>query len=424
MSFPCYPKYKNSGVPWLGEVPEHWTLPKLKSIASFSGGGTPSRENTVYWNGNIPWVSPKDMKADQIDRAEEAITKEGLESSATRLLPPGCLLMVVRSGILKHTIPVAINATSVALNQDMKALIFDPGRCIGRFFLRWVQGLNDRLLLAWAKQGATVESIEHSYLADTIVPLPDIAEQTRIAKFLDEETAKIDELIAEQQRLIGLLKEKRQAVIAHAVTKGLNPDAPMKPSGIEWLGDIPTHWEVNHLRRLIKKGTTITYGIVQAGPDVEGGIPYIRTSDMAGQSLPENGYLRTTPEIDASYVRSKVMPDDLVVAIRASLGKGLLVPKFLDGANLTQGTARICPGPMLLPRFLFWSFNSSYCQTSIRVVAKGTTFLEITLDALRRIAIVVPPVIEQAAIVAHLDSIAAKLDALIAEAQRAIDLLQ
>ena len=185
MSFPRYPKYKDRGVEWLGEVPAHWALPKLKSVASFSGGGTPSRENKAYWNGDIPWVSPKDMKVERILGAEESITEEGLRSSASNLLPPGRVLMVVRSGILKHTIPVAINETAVALNQDMKALNFDTNRCVGRFFLRWVQGLNDRLLLAWAKQGATVESVEHGYLADTVIPLPDIAEQVVIAAFLD-----------------------------------------------------------------------------------------------------------------------------------------------------------------------------------------------------------------------------------------------
>jgi len=250
MSFPRYPKYKSSGVEWLGEVPEHWTISKLKQFCAFSGGGTPDRENLAFWNGDIPWVSPKDMKTEQIVGAEESITEKGLKSSAASLIPPGRVLLVVRSGILKHTIPVAINETTVALNQDMKALHLDDGRCLNSYFFRWVQGLNDPLLLVWAKQGATVESIEHSYLCNTMIPLPPLAEQTCIAKFLERETGKIDELVAEQQRLMELLKEKRQAVISHAVTKGLNPRVPMKPSGIEWLGDIPAHWGICQSRRM------------------------------------------------------------------------------------------------------------------------------------------------------------------------------
>ncbi len=209
---------KPSGIEWLGEVPEHWELPKLKSVASFSGGGTPSRDNLAYWNGDIPWVSPKDMKSERIIGAEESITEEGLKSSASNLLSAGRVLMVVRSGILKHTIPVAINETAVALNQDMKALHFDATKCLAPFFLRWVQGFNDQLLLAWAKQGATVESIEHSYLAETIIPMPGVAEQTQIAAFLDRETQKYDTLTAEAQRAIDLLQERRTALISAAVT--------------------------------------------------------------------------------------------------------------------------------------------------------------------------------------------------------------
>jgi type I restriction enzyme S subunit len=272
--------------------------------------------------------------------------------------------------------------------------------------------------------GVSIESLNYEMWKALPLVVPTQAEQSAIAAFLDRETAKIDGLVGEQRRLIELLKEKRQAVISHAVTKGLNPDAKLKPSGIEWLGDVPEHWEVRQLKHLIRDGTSITYGIVQAGPDTEGGIPYIRTSDMSGDSLPESGYLRTTPEIDSSYARSKVRTGDLVVAIRASLGKGLLVPEFLHGANLTQGTAKVSPGDQLSSRFLLWAFNSDYCQKSIRAVAKGTTFLEITLDALRRIELALPPMGEQARIVEYLDGFVTNFDALTAEAERAIGLLQ
>jgi type I restriction enzyme, S subunit len=208
---------KKTAIEWLGEVPEHWKLEQLKSFTTFSGGGTPSRENLKYWNGNIPWVSPKDMKTECIHGAEEFITEEGLNASSATLQHPGQVLMVVRSGILKHTIPVAINQVSVALNQDMKALNFS-GNCSSHFFLRWAQGLNNLLLLVWAKQGATVESIEQSYLAKTIVPLPPYEEQQLIITFLDRAITEFDELIAEAQHAIALLQERRTAIISAAVT--------------------------------------------------------------------------------------------------------------------------------------------------------------------------------------------------------------
>ncbi|QLD43492.1 restriction endonuclease subunit S [Bradyrhizobium diazoefficiens] len=396
----------------------------MKQIATFTGGGTPSRENLAFWNGDIPWVSPKDMKGEEVLQSEECITVSGLQSSATEIVPSGTVLLVVRSGILKHTIPVAINRVPVALNQDMKAIRLSEEVCLSSFFQRWVQGLNDSLLLEWSKQGATVDSIEHAYLAATSIPLPPLPEQEAICDFLDHETDKIDALIEGQSRLIELLQEKRQALISQAVTKGLNSNVRMKSSGVDWLGEVPEHWEVTQLRRVAREGTSITYGIVQAGPDIEGGIPYIRASDMAGDQLPSDGYLRTSPEIDAAYARSKVSAGDLVIAIRATIGKPLIIPSFLDGANLTQGTAKFSPGPSVLAEFFFYFLRSSPAMGQFERLGKGATFKEITLEMLRKFQVLRPPLDEQRQIADLLNSKTAQLDRLISEAERAIALLQ
>ncbi len=209
---------KDSGVEWLGVVPEHWTLGKLKYICEFAGGGTPSRENIEFWNGDIPWVSPKDMKVDFLETAEEKITQHGLMNSSTNLIEAGQVLMVVRSGILKHTIPVAINIIPVSMNQDMKALKFNDSVCRGEFFVRWVQGLNDLLLLEWAKQGATVESIEHDYLKETVIPLPPLEEQLQITEYLKKLISEYEGLVKSSEGSINLLQERRSALISAAVT--------------------------------------------------------------------------------------------------------------------------------------------------------------------------------------------------------------
>lgn len=242
-----YPRVKYSNVGWLGEVPEHWHLLKLKFAVSFYGGGTPAKENLDYWNGEIPWVSPKDMKSENIEDTEDHITEIAVKSSATRVVPTGSVLLVVRSGILRHSIPVAINLRPLAINQDMKALV--PTKSLAASFLKYFFiGNQESLLVEWRKNGTTVESIEHDLLASTQCLVPQRSEQNRIATFLDHETAKIDALIAKKERLIGLLKEKRAALISHAVTKGLDPSVPMKDSGVEWLGDVPDHWEMRRLK--------------------------------------------------------------------------------------------------------------------------------------------------------------------------------
>ena len=426
MSFPRYPKYKASGVEWLGDVPEHWNLPKLKGLASFSGGGTPARENLSYWNGEIPWVSPKDMKTERILGAEESITKEGLKSSAANLLPPGRVLMVVRSGILKHTIPVAINETDVAMNQDMKALSFDARVCVGRFFQRWVQGLNDRLLLVWAKQGATVESIEHSYLADTVIPLPSVPEQLAIAAFLDRETAKIDELVEAQARLIELLKEKRQAVISHAVTKGLNPHAPMKPSGVEWLGEVPEHWEVWKLRGLsrLESGHTPSRQHPEYWVESECTISWFTLADVSFLRDVRNWLVNDTSqrisELGMANSAARLLPVGTVILSRtASVGFSGITG--IELAVSQDFAAWIC-GPRLSRFFLLFCLRAM--SSEFRRLMMGSTHQTIYMPDIEAFRIPLPPSNEQLAIVAYLESETARFDTLTAEANRAIDLLR
>jgi len=266
--------------------------------------------------------------------------------------------------------------------------------------------------------------VPDEFVRNFATAIPSVCEQQFIASFLNHEIAKIDTLISEQRRLIGLLKEKRQSVISHAVTKGLDPYVTTKSSGIEWLGDVPAQWDVSQLRYVVRPGTSITYGIVQAGPHVDDGVPYIKTSDMAGSALPMTGYSRTSKQVDEAYVRSRVSAGDLVIAIRASVGKCLIVPPELAGANLTQGTAKISPGVRVTGVFLHSFINSSVVQAYLSRMAKGATFKEITLETLRKTPVLVPPLNEQHAISSWLAVLDEEMRKLITEAERAIELLQ
>jgi type I restriction enzyme S subunit len=424
MSFPRYPKYKDSGVEWLGEVPEGWVTEKVKYFTRFVGGGTPSRDNPEYWGIDIPWVSPKDMKTEYIIDAEEHITLAGLQHSSTTLIGPGKVMVVVRSGILKHTIPVAINCTEVALNQDMKALCFDDGRCTSLFFMRWVQGLNDDLLLAWAKQGATVESIEHTYLAETIIPLPSVDEQQTIATFLDRETAKIDALVAEQENLIALLKEKRQAVISHAVTKGLDPTVPMKDSGVEWLGEVAVEWEVCNLNHALYAIGDVDHYMPES---VDKGVPYVMTGDLTEfasdidfercKQVSRNDYLKLSERIKSSK-------GDIIMARYATIGTGSYIDvdrEFL----VSYSCVTIKPKPSkALGLYLFHFFKSLAFIQGIQQQVNANTQDNIGIGGLKKIKIMLPNLTEQAEIIEYLAVETAKLDTLTAEAQRAIDLLK
>ncbi|EMR5774907.1 TPA: restriction endonuclease subunit S [Acinetobacter baumannii] len=209
---------KDSGVEWLGEVPEHWKLVPLKYLCSFSGGGTPTKDNLTYWtNGNIPWVSPKDMKTFLIKETQDYITEKAVKESSTNMVEPNSLLIVVRSGILQRTIPIAINIVPVTMNQDMKALKFGQ-RILVEYVANLIHGNTQQLLLEWSKEGATVESIEHEYLANSITPVPPIEEQEEIIQHIDNELKLFKQLENNANKAIQLMQERRTALISAAVT--------------------------------------------------------------------------------------------------------------------------------------------------------------------------------------------------------------
>lgn len=207
----------DSGVSWLGEIPTHWDAKRLKFVVSIFGGGTPNTGKPEYWNGEIPWVSPKDMKCDFVDATEDYLTDLGVEESATKIVPVDSVLIVVRSGILRHTIPVARNTVEVALNQDMKALVTNDQLRPG--FLHWlISGLQGGLLPMWSKQGCTVESIEMAYMTNTAIPIPPIDEQDTILEHITRITTKVDQQAKKVSDVISALTEYRSSLITHAVT--------------------------------------------------------------------------------------------------------------------------------------------------------------------------------------------------------------
>ncbi|WP_367109579.1 restriction endonuclease subunit S [uncultured Psychrobacter sp.] len=209
---------KDSGVEWLGDVPEHWELVPLKYLCNFSGGGTPTKDNLSYWTGGtIPWVSPKDMKSFWIDKTQDYITENAVKESSTKLVKAGSLLMVVRSGILQRTIPIAINTVDVTMNQDMRALQFNE-RMTSEYAANYIVGNVDKLLFTWSKDGATVESIEQEYLSNSLFPVPPIDEQNKIVDEINDQMKIFDTLILKAQEAIQLMQERRTALISAAVT--------------------------------------------------------------------------------------------------------------------------------------------------------------------------------------------------------------
>jgi type I restriction enzyme S subunit len=423
VSVPAYPAYKNSRAVWLGEIPAHWEARPIRYFATSIGGGTPNRENPDFWNGYIPWVSPKDMKTETIHGSEEAITVAGLQGSATSMVDPGAVLLVVRSGILKHTLPVAINAVPVALNQDMKALRPNPRVCLPDYLARVIQGNNEIFLHLWAKQGATVESIEQEYLNSTVFPLPPLVEQSAIIAFLDRETGKIDALVAEQERLMALLKEKRQAVISHAVTKGLDPDVPMKDSGVEWLGEVPAHWGLCRVKHIVTHvvdclHTTPTY-------DGEPQYPAIRTADVErGRLLLSQARLVSEEVYKERIQRLRPVCRDVLYSREGErFGLAALVPENVD-LCLGQRMIMFRAAEKYLPEFLMWVLNSDFVYQQVLSRLIGASAPHVNIADIINFTIPFPAIEEQRKISDHINEFCNQNESLLSEAARAITLLK
>jgi len=397
-----YPKMKDSEIEWIGEIPEDWEINRLQFLADITTGEKDTVDNEI--DGDFPFFvrSPKVERISSYSYDEEAVLTAG-------------------DGVGVGTVIHYVNGKFDFHQRVYKMNNFR--KINGKYFYYYFkENFKKEVLKGTAK--STVPSLRKHMLQNFPVVFGSEKEQEQIIKFLEKETSEINLKLVQNQKLVELLKIKKQSMINQAVTKGLDPSISMKDSGIEWIGEIPEHWETKELKKIIQHGTSITYGIVQTGEHIKNGIPCIRTSDMKKDIFPKNGYIKTSPEIDVKFKRSKVYENDIVVAIRATVGKAIMVPDYLNGANLTQGTAKISPNEMMHNQFVLDAINSESSQQRFHAIMKGATFKEITLEMLRNFIITCPPLEEQKDISKYIDSEIKKIDKLISNILSEIKKLQ
>ena len=417
MSFKPYPKYKESGVEWLGRVPEHWTVMPIRLAARLESGHTPSRNHPEYWvDCTIPWFTLADVwqiregLTDVVTETKEKVSELGVANSAARVLPAGTV-MLSRTASVGFS---AIMGVDMATTQDFANWVCGPD-VVPRFLLQAFRAMGSefcRLMM-----GSTHNTIYMPDIASFRFVLPPPAEQSAVVSFIDHETAKIDALIAEQQRLIELLQEKRQAVISHAVTKGLNPDVPMKDSGIEWLGQVPEHWEVRRFQRCVD----VAEGQVDPSDVTYSSMPLIAPNHIesgTGRLLE----LETAAEQAAESGKYQCKAGDIVYSkIRPALRKVCVAPSdCLCSADMYP----LRPHSGLTGGYLFWTMLSEYFSAFAILESDRVAMPKINRESLKQLVVPMPPRDEQLMISSYLDQETAGLDSLIAEQNRAISLLQ
>lgn len=208
---------KDSGIEWIGEIPDNWGIAALKRVATPSTGMTPSKANSQYWEGDIPWFSSKDIKADYLFDSEDHISQQAVDECGLTVHDENSVVFCARSGILRHTFPVSVLKCKGTINQDLRVLTtsetIDP-----EFLMYYLRGMNNTIVTLYQKVGATVESIEMEWLLYLPVVLPPMEEQKEIVEYIVARCNEIDSQIAANEVSVQKLKEYRQSIIYEAVT--------------------------------------------------------------------------------------------------------------------------------------------------------------------------------------------------------------
>ena len=403
MRLPRYPDYKSSGVDWIGRVPDHWKVQPLKRGYAIVGGSTPKSDVPAYWDGDIDWVTPADLSklsGFEIRGSLRRITEAGLDSCGTSLVPPGSLILSTRAPIGS----LGLATSHVCTNQGCKALV--PRAEQRARFVAYALSIAGAALNVRGR-GTTFLELPGDELGSFPIALPEVSEQDAVIAFLDRETDRIDALIAEQEKLLALLVEKRQATISHAVTRGLDPNVPMKDSGIAWLGEVPAHWQVGPIKR------------------------YVEILD--GRRVPLSAEERSYRPGDFPYYGASGIID----SIDDYLFDEDLVLVSEDGANLLNRSSPIA----FVARGRYWVNNHAHIlrpvdglvdfwaarieQLDLAPVVTGSAQPKLTIEALANLLVAVPPsALERQSIGCYLEQHDRRISELESSAEKVIHLLK
>jgi type I restriction enzyme S subunit len=397
MSFSKYPDYKHSGVEWLGCLPNHWEV-------------APVARHYFLRNGypfNAERFSPDGVKGDRLIRIRDILgnqshlyTDEACPDNA--IVENGDVLV----GMDGDFNVVVWNEGNAKLNQRVCAIRGRTEPWDGFFYYAInapLKVINDLTF------STTVKHLSSTQVMKLRFPVPPTQELEQIVTFLDHETAKIDTLIHEQKRLIELLQEKRQAVISHAVTKGLNLNVPMKNSGVEWLGEVPAHWD----RTLVKHCCFINDGNhgeeypkgEDFTDDSERGVPFIRGGNLENMTVTTDGMLYITAKKNKSMRKGRLEVGDILFVNRGEIGKLAVVPPSMDGANLNSQIAylRVIKN-FIQPNYLLLYLSSDTIKAEVEAASEGSVLTQYPISYLESINVPVPPLKEQNQISEYLNT--------------------
>lgn len=426
--YKAYGEYKESGVAWLGEVPEGWNIFSIRrSLTGCTNGIWGSEPNG---KGDIIVLRVADFERNSFLISDEKLTKRQISQRERfgRLLKCGDLLLEKSGGGDKTLVGcvVLFDKKYSAVTSNFVAKM-SPLKGYSSNFLTFCfsQLYAGKVNYPSIKQTTGIQNLDSdAYLMEKF-SFPSYEEQTQIATFLDHETAKIDTLIDKQQQLIELLKEKRQAVISHAVTKGLDPDVPMKDSGVEWLGEVPEHWTIKKSKYFFDFVTSGSRGWADYYSD-DGPI-FFRIANLTRESIDPKliSIQRVTVPHGSEGVRSKIQKNDILISITADLGSVCVADNSIYDGYVSQHISLCRPNELVKSsRWLAYCIISDSTKEQLLGVGYGGTKIQLSLEDIKEFILCFPPLDEQEFIASYLDKELLNFEKLDDIAQQQIELLQ
>ena len=387
---PTYSDYKASGIDWLGDIPSHWECVKSQYIFSLASGETINGED--FSKGGLYPV----------------YGGNGIRGYHDKYNLEGKHILIGRVGALCGNIHITPEKSWVSEH----ALIATPLKQVN---LHWLSSLLETMKLGQYSMASAQPVIAASNVGKLHIPIPPIDEQKVIAEYLDEVTGKIDALVDEKQAQVDELRAYRTSLITETVTHGLNPDAPLRPSGIDWLGDIPQHWETSKLKYIGEARNGLTYSpddICEQGK----GVLVLRSSNIQNEQLCLEDNVYVSKEVDELMMKE----GDILICSRngsASLvGKCAIIPK---GVNASFGAFMMRYRSIINKRFTLYLVRTTLAQHKAQFAT--STINQLTNAMIGNMQVAVPPLAEQQAIADLLDAKTAKIDELIGELTKQID---
>lgn len=413
-----YDKYRDSGIEWVGEIPEKWEVKRLKYLVSINDESLPE---TTEDNLQIKYVDISSVKSGTGILSTEELAFSEAPSRARRIVRDGDIIVSTVRTYLKSIAKIdnppenLIVSTGFAVIRprtmvpDYIGYVFYSENLIGEIISR--------------STGVSYPAINASEIGDIFTPIPNTEEQTAIANYLDRKTAEIDALIAQKERLIALYEEEKTAIINQAVTQGINPNAKLKDSGINWLGEIPDEWEVKRLKYLVSKvGSGVT---PKGGASVYqlSGVSLLRSQNIHFDGLKMDDVAYISEETHDSMANSKVQTGDVLLNITgASIGRCFYADEHLGEANVNQHVCIVRPKNEVATRYLYFVLRSNLGQEQIDVEQSGSGREGLNFESLNNFLIPHISLEEQTAIVHHIETETTRIDAKIAKTQRIIEL--